>query len=142
MTTQEIEKAIIDKLKENITDLKVEGFPEDLERFQFTHPKGMINVQYYGAKYDSSMTNNLQFISQKKRLQFFISVSLRSLRTHTGVYTYLDAVRNILTGYKIADSSILTKMYPIEEQFVNWNENIWTYAIIFEFVILTSEIEQ
>jgi hypothetical protein len=124
MNIKDVEDAIINKLKADITDLQIEGFPEDYDQYQFLHPKGAILVAYSGSDYTKSAV--LDRVSQIQTLHFDILLISRGLRTHTGAYTYLDQIRASLTGYQPTG---LSKVYPTKEEFVDQETGIWRYNI-------------
>lgn len=134
MAIKEIENQIIERLKANIQDLHIEGFPEKPAEFRLVHPKGAILVHYQGGNY--SETKSLGCIYQDKKLEFSITIVMRHLRTHEGAYEYLDKVRGILTGYKPENCS---KMYPTKEDFLSEDNGLWQYSI--NFVTTTPVLE-
>lgn len=134
MLINQLEEQIISRLKQEIPDLLIEGFPEKPEQFQLIHPKGAILVHYQGADY--SNTKATDAIVQDKKLEFALTVVTRHLRSNEGAYAYLDDIRRILTGYKIDGCS---KMYPVKENFLSENAGIWQYSI--NFVLTTPVIE-
>jgi hypothetical protein len=48
MLISQIEQKIIERLKEKIKDLHIEGFPDKPQQFSLIHPKGAILVHYQG----------------------------------------------------------------------------------------------
>ena len=134
MTINQIENSIIEKLKENITEFHIEGFPDKPSEFSFIHPKGAILVHYQGGNYSDS--KSLDTIFQLKKLEFSITLIVRHLRTHEGAYDCLDKTRSILTGFKPPNC---TKMLAIKEEFISENNGIWQYSI--NFVTTTPVLE-
>jgi phage gp37-like protein len=124
MNIKDVEDAIINRLKSSITDLQIEGFPEDFDQYQFIHPKGAILVAYSGSDYTKSAV--LDRISQVQTLHFDILLISRGLRTHTGAYAYLDSIRASLTGYQPTG---LSKIWLTKEEFVDEQTGIWRYSI-------------
>ena len=137
MAINKTENQIIQKLKENILELHIEGFPEKPSEFRLTHPKGAILVHYQGGSY--SDTKGLGYIVQDKKLEFSVTVVTRNLRSHIGAYSYLDKVRELLTGFKPDNCS---KMQPIKEEFLSETNGIWQYAINFSLITPTVEITE
>lgn len=129
-----IEDQIISKIKQDIPELHVEGFPEKPAEFRLTHPKGAILVHYQGANYSES--KSIGYIVQDKKLEFSVTVVTRNLRSHEGAYFYTDKVKEILTGYKPDNCS---KMQPNKESFLSEEAGIWQYAI--NFTLKTPAIE-
>lgn len=135
MHIAEVENLIIEKIKENIPELHVEGFPDKPSEFRLTHPKGAILVHYQGGNY--SEPKSLGYIVQDKKLEFSVTVVTRNLRTHEGAYSYLDRVREILTGYRPKNCS---KMQPSKENFLIETAGIWQYSI--NFTLTTPVIDK
>jgi hypothetical protein len=46
MIMTEVETAIVEKLKADITDLAVEPFPENVKDYELIHPNGAVLVSY------------------------------------------------------------------------------------------------
>ena len=129
-----IENQIIERIKQDIPELHVEGFPEKPAEFRLTHPKGAILVHYQGANYSES--KSIGYIVQDKKLEFSVTVVTRNLRNHEGSYYYLDKILQILTGYKPDNCS---KMQPSKEAFLSEDAGIWQYSI--NFLVTTPTIE-
>ena len=134
MSINEIENQIIERIKNQIQDLHIQGFPEKPSEFRLTHPKGAILVHYQGGNYSES--KSLGYMVQDKKLEFSITVVTKNLRSHEGSYFYLDKVRQILTGYKPDNCS---KMQPIKEDFLSEDNGIWQYSINFSLTTPTIE---
>lgn len=126
MSIRDIENNIIEKLKSEIPELLVQGFPDKPSEFVLIHPLGAILVHYQGGNYSS--TNALGFISQENKKEFSLTIVTRNLRSNAGVYEYLDKIKEILTGYEIDGCS---KLVPVKDNFISENSGIWQYAINF-----------
>lgn len=126
MRINEIENLITEHLKENISDLHIEGFPEKPDTFNLIHPKGAILIHYQGGTYAS--TNSTSSIIQEKKLEFSATVVMRHLRSNDGAYEVLDKVRELLLGFKIDGCS---KISMLKENFLAENAGLWQYAINF-----------
>lgn len=137
MHISEIENKIIEKLKEEISDLHIEGFPDKPQNFNLIHPKGAILIHYQGGNYSSSKSTSS--IVQEKKLEFVLTIITKNLRSNEGAYTYLDKVKEILTGHKIDGCS---KMYPIKENFLSEDAGLWQYSISFSMTIQNIERTQ
>lgn len=140
MTILDIETAIINRLKEQITDLKVEGFPDNPKKFRLNHPKGHILARYNGSKFSGSKSTDL--IIQDRDMKYEIAVTVRSLRDESGAYEYLEACRLALTGYTIERCR---KMYPVSDDFKYWNPNdgIWNFAMVFNVpTVAVEDVEE
>ena len=134
MSIRDIENSIIDKLKENFSNLLVDGFPEKPQEFTLIHPVGAILVHYRGGNY--SNTDALGFISQDKKMDFAITVVTRNLRSNNGAYEVLEKIKQVLCGFKILGCSKLT---PVKEGFLSEIGGIWQYEIT--FTLTTPSVE-
>ncbi len=134
MSIRDIENSIIDKLKENFSNLLVDGFPEKPQEFTLIHPVGAILVHYRGGNY--SNTEALGFISQDKKMDFAITIVTRNLRSNNGAYEVLEKIKQVLCGFKILGCSKLT---PVKEGFLSEISGIWQYEIT--FTLATPSIE-
>ena len=134
MNIREIENSIISKLKENFSELLVEGFPDKPSEFILIHPIGALLVHYQGGNY--SQTQSLGFISQESKKEFAITVITRNLRSNNGAYEYIDKVKSVLSGYQIDEC---TKLYPTKDYFISENSAIWQYGI--NFSLTTQNIQ-
>jgi len=120
-----IETAIIEKLKADIPDLPVSGFPDSPSGFKalpFTH--GLILVAYRSSNF--STPTNRDKIIQERDLEFSITLQIRDLRSHNGAYSYLKAINTSLSGFSPMED--LRVMYQSEEVFLNFTSNIWTWG--------------
>jgi len=126
---QEIENKIIEKLKEEITDMAVEGFPDVPGNYMLKHAVGAILVRYAGPKYEKPQTYTR--IVQEGNLQYAITVVMRNLHRKkkiSGIYDKLDEVREILTGFSPEGRF---KLFPVSEDFIDEENGIWQYEIVF-----------
>lgn len=130
MNIRDIEDKIIEKLKEEIPELLVRGFPDKPAEFLLLHPIGAILIHYQGGNYSKSQS--LGYVNQTKTAEFSITIVTRNLRSNAGAYELLDSVRAILTGYRIDGCSQLT---PVKENFISENKGIWQYAINFSLTL-------
>lgn len=138
MTTLDIENAIIDRLKSQITGLHIQGFAQNADEFAVRHPAGAALVIYGGSTYTAP--SSLATINQNRKMAFDIILLFKNLRIHNGghagAYEYLDDIRAALTGYKITGCS---EMYPTREEYIDEEGGIWRYGMTFE--LLTDNVE-
>ena len=141
MRIKEIENLIIERLKNKIKDVQIQGFPEKPSEFRLIHPIGALLVHYQGANY--SEPKSLGCIVQDKKFEFSITVVMKNLRSpqdaHQGAYDYIDAVNQTLTGYRIDGCS---KMYPVKEDFIGEDNGIWQYGITFALTSQNIEMDE
>lgn len=142
MTIKEIENSIIEKLNTNITDLKVEGYPESPDAYRLNHPKGAVLAHYFGSDFGEPLLGDepSDFVAQEEKELFVVTLSIRGLRTHQGAYDYINGIKDILTGYQPIDSLKCKKMYPKQIRFISQMDGVWTYKILFSVKLLTQEI--
>ncbi len=129
MKLKEIEQAIIERLKSQITDVPVEAFPEQPSEYRLRHASGVLLVVYRGAKYAESQSASLAV--QARQQEWDVIVVSRNLRTHTSAYDLLDQVRTALSGYRVVPTAEV--MVPVREAFINEVNGIWQYGITFAF---------
>ncbi len=127
MNIKTTEDLIIARLISQITDLQIEGFPDDPENYRLNHPIGAILVQYQGTKYSAPEEYNVIF-QGSNITSFSISLFTRDLRTNAGAYGYLEDIKTALTGLIIPDQS---RLYPTEDGFLGLNEGVFHYGITF-----------
>ncbi len=126
MDIKDIEQAIVDRLKEKINTLKIEGFPEKPEEYVLTHSRGVILVQFFGSDFSNPITPD--DIIQIEDDEFAMCISVKGLRTHTGAYGYIELVRKALTGFIITGCK---PMRPRRIKFGGEEGGIWTYIFVF-----------
>lgn len=131
----QVETAIVNRLKEKITDLPSEGFPEKPDKRRLNHSVGQIFVTYAGADFTDPFSS--ENIVQIKKNQYALHLSVRGLRSHQGAYIYLDKIARVLTGYQISGCQ---KMYPTRERFLGEEDGVWNFVIFFTVKHKTSEV--
>ena len=134
MNIREIENSIISKLKQNFSEVLVEGFPDKPSEFILLHPVGALLVHYQGSNY--SQSNAISFISQENKKEFSITVVTRNLRGNKGAYEFIDKVKSVLTGFEPDSCS---KLMPSKDFFISENGGIWHYGI--NFTLTTTNIQ-
>lgn len=144
MTIKTIENSMIEKLNTDITDLKIEGYPDKPETYRLNHPKGAILINYFGSDFGKPMLREEleSFIVQEEDELFRCIVSVRGLRDHQGVYDYIDRIKASLMGYHPVDSLRCKKMYVKQIRFVSEEDGVWTYAMLFAVKLLTQESDE
>lgn len=130
MAILDIENDIISQLQTNITELKVEGYPENPTAYKLIHPKGAVLVRYQGASYSTPGENS--FVQQTGNLDFNLTLMIRGLRDKNGAYNYIDSVLSALTGYTPTDCG---KMYPTRVGFSGEAGGVYRYVFSFSVPI-------
>lgn len=133
------EQAIVTKLAADITTVRVESYPDNPTKYQMLHPIGALLVQYVGSSYNELEEEAIRGkrVNQIRVLEWRIVLLYRNLHGHTGltsgIYTYLEAVRESLTGFTITGFTHAGVMYPVSDGIVGRDEklNLWEYEVIF-----------
>ena len=110
MIMTEVETAIVEKLKTDITDLAVEPFPDNVKDYELIHPNGAVLVSYEGSNY-----TNPRLEQQARMIEFDVIVIVRNLRSHLGAYETLERVRQSITNDLYIENM---KLYPLSEKFL------------------------
>lgn len=131
-----IEKAIIDRLREKIIGIPIESFPDKPEEYHLLHPSAAILVRYAGSNFTPPLSTSM--ILQDRTIDFDIVIVARSLTDNRGVYELLESIRVALSGFIISGC---TRLYPKKDEFINENDGIWQYAILFSTTRRVSETE-
>ncbi len=129
MNLKEVEQAIIERLKSQITDIPVEAFPERPSEYRLRHASGVLLVVYRGSKYSESQSAGLAV--QARTQEWDIVIISRNLRSHSSAYDLLDQVRAALSGFRPVSTAEV--MVPVREAFINEVNGIWQYGITFTF---------
>jgi len=134
MNLETFEDAIISRLKDQISNIQIESFPQDPIEYQLTHAKGAVLVRYNNSDYTEPEPNEEGIAVTPRRLNWTINIAQRGLRyqdAHQGIYSILEQIRVALTGYTptgFQDSSIL---WPTGDAFLFEEDGIWWYYINF-----------
>lgn len=121
--------AIIDDVLARLRDvhgkqLAVDYFPDQPATYRLNHPTGAVLVGYSR----SNFADNLAMDSTLMARDITIPIHFMFSKLHgvNGVITYLDIIRETLTGYKPVQCEIPLK--PLSESFVTQNQGVWQYA--------------
>ena len=140
-----IEDAIIDRLKDKTGNkVLVEPYPDNPESYEPTHQVGALLVRYSDGNYSGARTTDV--IVQDREMMFEVTLAMWSLRGRQGgIYSYLEAVRQILTGFRPPDTSL--KLVPVDEGYVNRSaglrnksQRLWQYQVTFRTQTVNIEI--
>lgn len=147
MDLLDVENDIIDELEANITGIEIKAFPADPnDIFKSLHPVGAVLLRYDSSDYTVPVPNRTKTISQVRTARWVIWILYKNLSGHNendesdGIYVRLKQVREALTGYTIgtqsgsavADASV---MYPVRDNFMDWQEGKWIHEIVFEHTV-------
>ena len=134
MLINTVETAIIERLKAKIPDAYVEAFPDNPALFVPKHPKVNLLCRYADSTYSEPGPTDI--IVQERKMAFDITIVVKNLRGKEGCYTYLDAVRQAITGFKIPGC---TKMYVSKDRYIKNADGLWFYSLM--IVTKTRNIE-
>lgn len=138
------------KLKTDIANIKVESYPDDPDNYICSASKGALLIRYTGSVYSEMDLEAVRgkVISQERTVEWIISILYRNLTSHTnltaGIYTYLEAVRESLTGYTIDSIDEAGIMYPVKDGFFARDKakKLWEYEIVFRHTIPETKVWQ
>ncbi len=142
-----VEDAILDRLKAKLENrVLVQPYPDNPESYEPTHPVGAVMVRYAEADYSDSL--DTAAVVQERDMLFEVTLAMWSLRgKQGGIYLYLEAVRQFLTGF--TPPSCDRKLTPDSEGFVsrsaglkNKSQRLWQYQITFKTRTINVEIPE
>lgn len=130
LSIAEIETLVLNKLKASITDRKIEAFPDDIDKYLNSFANNVILVNYLKSDYTQPAAANK--LLQNRIVHFQITIMNKNLRAtdskSAGLYDELETVTVALSGFEMLG---FKRMYPVEDKFLNKDQNIWKYAVIF-----------
>ena len=102
-STNDILNTIIERLKNEITDLAVERYPDKMDSttYQLIHPVGILLVGYKKSKY--RRTSDMAMMAQTRSFRGFVSILTKKLNGRKETYNIVDRVRAALIGYSPTD---------------------------------------
>jgi Gp37 protein len=129
----EIEAAIVERLQPlQEQGIKVFAFPDNPNELGRPFTGGQILVGFKDENLSEPQGNvTTAHIIQSQTLQFELSLQLKNLRSHTGALPVMDAVRDLLTGFK--PPNVTHPMYQTKGGFVDLDSKtgIWFYSMVF-----------
>lgn len=124
-SVQDIENAIIAKLREALPGLSIEAFPENPAEYELIHPLGAVLVQYDGSTFRANKVTN-GAVAQLRSLRFVLALVLRNLRDSSGCYEVLRTAAEALGGLVIPGAA--TCLTPVSEGFSSEADGVWVYV--------------
>lgn len=128
MGIEQIEKAFIAWLNDAIPDLPAESFPDEPERYDLLHERGVVLVRYNGTTFAEPETLGLTM--QSGETEFVLSVLAFSLTDSNGIYALLTKVLRAICG-KSFNGSTPVKIKNVA--FAGVNIGRWQYDITASF---------
>jgi Gp37 protein len=140
---KEIESALVDRLTDRLrpNGLRLTAFPDKLSELGKPALSGQILIGY---KRSTFRTVSVDPFCYEMLLQFDINLQLKDLRSHTGVYPLLDAIRFELAGWFCGSSAQKRPAYWQAEKFDDVDEKIWAYtqSLIIPLVIESGSLPE
>lgn len=124
--TVELMGAVQARLQEHFgRELMAELFPEAPGQYRLNHPRGSILVAYGRSQFGDSESTNAVF--QERRIIIRLTLVFRQLNGKDGVISYLDRIREVLTGWYPPHCD--NPIRPVAEQFLGQVQGVWQYAL-------------
>lgn len=124
----EAEAAIVKRIEALLQpfEVTISPFPGETDKAPKAGRKGQIFIGYKRSRFrlTSMMPATLEVIAE-----YELSLMLKDLRSHTGAYPLLDAIRYAITGF-IPLKGPSHKCYPVQEGFLKIEDGIWYYSMI------------
>jgi hypothetical protein len=112
-------------------DWKVDHFPDDVERYNFKPSRHELLVAYERSDWEAPQSHDP--VSQRRQIEFSVTVLARSMRGARGVVDTLDRVRQALVGWRAPTGG--GPIYAYREEFVNEDNGVWRYVVLFRLNI-------
>ncbi len=127
MTSLEVERTIVDKLRSDIGGVKIEPSPSRPEEYVQKAAGGCLLVRYIGSTY----TTTGGAIQQRfPRISIVAGAkSLRAMDGHHGALDIMEEALFSLTGFKIDGTH---RLFPKSDLFVREEKGVWWYGIELE----------
>lgn len=119
-----IENAIIARLKQYVLSrIKIAGYPDNPDKIGLPLGYGQILVGYKSSTFKATSFNPA---GVQQLMEFDLQLQLKELRTHQGIYGFLDFCRAVLTGF--IPPGATGGMMPNAEGFIDSTDGIWFYT--------------
>lgn len=134
---------IIQKLKTaDLEGMAVESFPDKPDSYIPLGQTGAVLVRYMGSVYSDPTATDI--IVQERKMQFCVSVMMKSLRPvnegiPTGVYSSVEKIKALLTGFKISGCA---KFYITKDGYESNENGFWLYDIVFATTTKSFEVAE
>ncbi len=119
----ELEQALLDRL--SALDLAVEPFPDRPDSYQVRHENGALLVTIAGRAFSDPEQGPVY----ARTVRVVLSLLVYSLRGHSGAYTYLEQIEQLLSGWEYGGYRFFPVSEDIGEEVAN---NVWLYMITYE----------
>lgn len=142
------ENAIVTRLEAQIkstdtSDLtapKIQSFPQEPEiHFENINAQGEILVRLEFGDGSIPIANRESVINQDINVNWGIYIVHPQLVTHTGIYNWIEKIKDALTGWAVTEWADSTPLYMTNFSFIEESGGIWMYQMIFQHTLEESE---
>lgn len=124
--TEQLLDAFIARLKADFArELAIELFPENPVQYRLNHTIGAILVAYGKSTFGASEATDAVF--QARNMSFQLTLVFRQLHGTSGAISYLDRIRECLTGWKPPHCDMACR--PSAEHFIGQVQGLWQYSL-------------
>lgn len=126
LVIEQVEAALVAHLREQVSGrCKVEEFPNDPAKYDFSNLPAALLVHYAGSQYSGA--KGPANTAQARRMQFALVLLSRSLRGEGGAYNHLEDIRLAIQGRAFAGAG------PVEivrDTLENEDDGVWRWQIV------------
>jgi len=124
--TEQLLDAFVTRLKKDFDrELAIELFPENPAQYRLNHACGAILVAYGKSTFGASESTDAVF--QARSMSFQLTLVFRQLHGTSGAISYLDRIRECLTGWKPPHCDMTCR--PTAENFIGQVQGLWQYGL-------------
>ncbi|TWC74404.1 Gp37 protein [Pseudomonas sp. SJZ103] len=124
--TEQLLDAFVARLKKDFDrELAIELFPENPAQYRLNHACGAILVAYGKSTFAASESTDAVF--QARSMSFQLTLVFRQLHGTSGAISYLDRIRECLTGWKPPHCDMTCR--PTAENFIGQVQGLWQYGL-------------
>ncbi|MGY1949463.1 Gp37 family protein [Pseudomonas pergaminensis] len=124
--TEQLLDAFVARLKKDFDrELAIELFPENPAQYRLNHTNGAILVAYGKSTFGASESTDAVF--QARSMSFQLTLVFRQLHGTSGAISYLDRIRECLTGWKPPHCDMSCR--PTAENFIGQVQGLWQYGL-------------
>lgn len=124
--TEQLLDAFVARLKKDFDrELAIELFPENPAQYRLNHACGAILVAYGKSTFGASESTDAVF--QARNMSFQLTLVFRQLHGTSGAISYLDRIRECLTGWKPPHCDMTCR--ATAENFIGQVQGLWQYGL-------------
>lgn len=129
------EDLIIARLKLQVPELPGRAFPiKQSDLAIIGAEKGDLLVRYLDSSYSNPIPKPDGSMLQDRTPRWQILIRYKNHAPKKGQvsgYTYIEAVRKALSGWTIPGVADATKLYPVNDGFVDEKDGLWAFQVLF-----------